>query len=277
MWAFYELARHPAAVRRLRNEILDTVGASRAPTYEDLKAMRFLRAVIDETLRLYPGVPYNIRCALRDTTLPRGGGPDGLGPVGMPKGTGVTYSTLSMQLRADLLYATTPTSATATTTLATGVGSGGDDGYDAKRKKTEKEKLGGDSEKAAAGAAAAVAAGGMAMPGVLEWAPERWVDAGWTPPAWHYVPFNGGPRICIGQQFALTELSYTVVRVLQRYARLELVPPPGVASTAAAGGAGGAPGAGDGDGASFPHYMPLRSRIILAPALDLNLRFYREG
>lgn len=29
--------------------------------------------------------------------------------------------------------------------------------------------------------------------------------------------FNGGPRICIGQQFALTEASYVIVRLLQRF------------------------------------------------------------
>ena len=31
------------------------------------------------------------------------------------------------------------------------------------------------------------------------------------------MPFNGGPRICIGQQFALTEMAYTIVRILQRF------------------------------------------------------------
>jgi len=36
-----------------------------------------------------------------------------------------------------------------------------------------------------------------------------------------YIPFNGGPRICIGQQFALTEMAYTVIRILQRYERVE--------------------------------------------------------
>ncbi|RDA85536.1 hypothetical protein CP532_3299 [Ophiocordyceps camponoti-leonardi (nom. inval.)] len=44
--------------------------------------------------------------------------------------------------------------------------------------------------------------------------PERWQD---RRPGWDYLPFNGGPRICIGQQFALTEIGYVVIRVLQRF------------------------------------------------------------
>lgn len=35
------------------------------------------------------------------------------------------------------------------------------------------------------------------------------------------VPFNGGPRICIGQQFALTEMSYVLTRLFQRFERVE--------------------------------------------------------
>ena len=82
--------------------------------------------------------------------------------------------------------------------------------------------------------------------------PERWMDVdGETPlrPGWGYLvsnccrfvlflcrltldteltsegndlkPFNGGPRLCLGQQNALVEASYTVARLLQVFGRLE--------------------------------------------------------
>ena len=34
-------------------------------------------------------------------------------------------------------------------------------------------------------------------------------------------PFNGGARLCLGQQNALVEASYTVVRLLQEFDRIE--------------------------------------------------------
>lgn len=51
------------------------------------------------------------------------------------------------------------------------------------------------------------------------YSPERWEN--WTPKPWLHVPFNGGARICIGQNFALTEMAYVMVRLLQKYERLE--------------------------------------------------------
>jgi cytochrome P450 len=57
-WTIYELARHPEAVEKLRAEILSVVGPNRAPTYEDLKGMKYLQNVMNETLRLYPVVPF---------------------------------------------------------------------------------------------------------------------------------------------------------------------------------------------------------------------------
>lgn len=57
-WAVYELARHPDALAKLRAEILSVVGPSRPPTYDDLKSMKYLQNVMNETLRLYPVVPF---------------------------------------------------------------------------------------------------------------------------------------------------------------------------------------------------------------------------
>ncbi|TVY59044.1 Cytochrome P450 monooxygenase fsdH [Lachnellula suecica] len=51
-----------------------------------------------------------------------------------------------------------------------------------------------------------------------EFKPERWEA---LRPGWQYLPFNGGPRICLGQQFALTEASYTVIRLLQAFKSIE--------------------------------------------------------
>ena len=46
-YAIYMLAEHPQVLERLRNEILNTVGPSQRPTYEDVKDMKYLRAVIN--------------------------------------------------------------------------------------------------------------------------------------------------------------------------------------------------------------------------------------
>lgn len=101
-WAFYELSHYPQVVAKLRQEILATVGPTRAPTYDDLKNMTYLKHTINETLRLYPAVPFNIRFALADTTLPTGGGPNNDQPLPVLKGDAVVYSTLAMQRRRDL-------------------------------------------------------------------------------------------------------------------------------------------------------------------------------
>ena len=48
--------------------------------------------------------------------------------------------------------------------------------------------------------------------------PDRWET---LRPGWAYLPFNGGPRICIGQQFALTEMGYVTVRLVQSFKGIE--------------------------------------------------------
>ncbi|PWY64734.1 cytochrome P450 [Aspergillus sclerotioniger CBS 115572] len=57
-------------------------------------------------------------------------------------------------------------------------------------------------------------------PDAEEFRPERWED-GQLNPRWEYLPFNGGPRICIGQQYALAEVGYVTVRMAQEFQTLK--------------------------------------------------------
>ncbi|CAI7565400.1 hypothetical protein N7533_005714 [Penicillium manginii] len=205
-FCFSELSRNPEVVAKLREEIRSRLGVGETgqkPTYQDLKEMKYLNAVINETMRVYPVVPFNVRYSLRDTTLPRGGGPDGQDPVGVRANTRVIYSTMLMQCDPDLY-----------------------DGPDSKN---------------------------YFDPG--KWIPERWVS-GWSPRPWQFVPFNGGPRICIGQQFATIEMGYTIVRILQAYERIVALPVSGK------------------DKVEDPI---LRFEITLSPGSELNCVFVKEG
>jgi cytochrome P450 len=59
--------------------------------------------------------------------------------------------------------------------------------------------------------------------------PERFMPERWTPeyvkqlPKYAYFPFGGGPRLCIGQQFAMMEAMLMVATIAQRF-DLALVP-----------------------------------------------------
>ncbi|KAK0906599.1 hypothetical protein LTR91_002641 [Friedmanniomyces endolithicus] len=165
-WAFLRLALHPTILSDLRAALLhDFSGRPNEPiTFAKLKDCRPLRHFLNEVLRLHPTVPINSRSATRDTTLPRGGGPDGQSPIAIRKGQTVGFSVYIMHRRADLWG-----------------------------------------------------------PDALEFRPERWGDEGRKVPAWQFLPFLGGPRVCVGQQFALVEASYLIVRVLMRFDRVEAV------------------------------------------------------
>ncbi|KFX94096.1 hypothetical protein V490_04524 [Pseudogymnoascus sp. VKM F-3557] len=154
---FHVLARNPAVWTKLKHEVDQLEG--NLPSYETLRGMPYLKQVLNESLRLYPSVPQNIRFANKDTTLPVGGGPDGKSPVFVTKGQIIAYNTYAMHRRKDL--------------------------------------YGEDAD---------------------EYNPDRWESLRM---GWGYLPFNGGPRICVGQQFALTEAGYTLVRMVQEFEKIE--------------------------------------------------------
>ncbi|KAK3311380.1 cytochrome P450 [Chaetomium strumarium] len=56
-------------------------------------------------------------------------------------------------------------------------------------------------------------------PDADEFRPERW-DAGLRV-SWEYIPFGGGPRICPGQQFALTQIAYALFKFFRMFRSVE--------------------------------------------------------
>ncbi|KIV96329.1 hypothetical protein PV10_00210 [Exophiala mesophila] len=161
-WVFYSLVRHPHVFKKLRKILLDEFGTYQNPknlSFENLKACTYLQHILSETLRLYPTVPINSRRAVRDTTIPRGGGPDGTAPLYIKEGQEVNYVVHIMHHRKDI--------------------------------------WGPDAD---------------------EFNPERWVG---RKVGWEFLPFNGGPRICLGQQFALTEAGYVITRIMQKFDAIE--------------------------------------------------------
>lgn len=51
--------------------------------------------------------------------------------------------------------------------------------------------------------------------------PERWADV--KPGAFEFLPFSGGPRRCVGHQYAMLEMSLALAIILRRF-RFELLP-----------------------------------------------------
>lgn len=67
-WALAELLRNPKAMVRVKNEISSVVESNRKFEESDIGKLPYLQAVIKETLRLHPPVPFLVpRKAIQDT------------------------------------------------------------------------------------------------------------------------------------------------------------------------------------------------------------------
>ncbi|XP_065011915.1 desmethyl-deoxy-podophyllotoxin synthase-like [Musa acuminata AAA Group] len=56
-WAMSELMRNPRVMRRVQEEVRETVGEKGKVTEEDIDGMNYMRLIIKETLRLHPPIP----------------------------------------------------------------------------------------------------------------------------------------------------------------------------------------------------------------------------
>lgn len=105
-FSFALIEQHAQVSRKLRAEILSQFGTDLMPcqplNFENLKNCKYLQYVINETLRLYPAGPSLQRVAIRDTVLPRGGGPDGGSPIAVPRNSTIQLGIYLAHRRKDI-------------------------------------------------------------------------------------------------------------------------------------------------------------------------------
>jgi len=116
-------------------------------TFENIAKMKYMKQVIDETLRLYPPLPLDERSNVKDDVLPSG--------LRIPTGTMVLYSAYAQHRLAEY------------------------------------------------------------FPNPEKFDPDRWATDTIKP--YSFVPFHGGPRICLGQNMAYQEIKIALSVLIRRF------------------------------------------------------------
>ncbi len=146
-WAWHLLGESPSVAERISAEVRQTIGTFRGVEAEDLASLTVTRAVIQESMRLYPPAAWFARLAA---------GPDSIGGFAIPSGAIVLLSPWLTQR--DRRFWPDP------------------DRFD----------------------------------------PERFVSHE-RPSAYTYFPFGGGPRTCLGNHFAMTEMLVALATLVLRF------------------------------------------------------------
>ncbi|XP_071906464.1 cytochrome P450 97B2, chloroplastic-like isoform X2 [Coffea arabica] len=177
-WAVFLLAQHPSKMKKAQAEI-DSVLGQRRITIESIKKLEYIRLVVVETLRLYPQPPLLIRRSLKSDKLPGGHKGDNNG-YAIPAGTDIFLSVYNVH-RSPYLW-DNPNDFEPERFLVKRVSQGieGWAGFDPSR-----------------------------SPGAL-YPNEIMSD-------FAFLPFGGGPRKCVGDQFAFMESTIALAMLLQEF------------------------------------------------------------
>ena len=186
-WTLFELSKgDPGLLEDIQAEVFCVLGDKDRPDYDDIVAMKRLRLSLIEALRLYPEPPVLIRRARVGDTLPAGGS-GMMGGIKVLRGTDIFISTWNLHRSAELWENPEKYDPTRWERQFLNKGIKGWEGYDP-------DKLSGlyPNEIAADFA---------------------------------FLPFGGGQRKCVGDQFAMLEAAVTLSMILKKYSFDFAIPP----------------------------------------------------
>mmetsp|Transcript_31537 Transcript_31537/g.46791 ORF Transcript_31537/g.46791 Transcript_31537/m.46791 type:complete len:758 (-) Transcript_31537:144-2417(-) len=178
-WTLFELSQgDPEMLREVQAEVRTVMGTKTRPDYDDLMKMKKLRYSLIESLRLYPEPPILIRRARKEDTLPAGGTILKDG-VKVLRGTDIFISTWNLHRSPELWEDPEKFDPTRWERRFTNSDVEGWQGYDP-------SKITGlyPNEQAADFA---------------------------------FLPFGGGKRKCVGDQFAMMEATVTMAMILNNF------------------------------------------------------------
>lgn len=199
-WAFYELMRHPDVEAKLLAEAAEVLGGGSEggegggggtdnadpnhpqqshPTYEQLRRLRYARAVFLEAVRLHPSIPQDAKYAsVAGDVLPDG--------TPVPEGALMLYSPYVV-CRLTSFW-----------------------GEDAAEFRPERWLKGGPSGGGSSSGGGAAGEDGNGNSG-------GGAGGFLSPSPYQFPAFNAGPRLCLGRGFAELEGVYALVETLRRY------------------------------------------------------------
>uniref|UniRef100_A0A7S4MBT7 Cytochrome P450 n=1 Tax=Odontella aurita TaxID=265563 RepID=A0A7S4MBT7_9STRA len=178
-WTLFELARgDPGMLAEVQSEVRAVLNGKSRPDYDDLVSMPKLRYSLIEALRLYPEPPVLIRRAREEDTLPPGG--SGLkNGIKLLRGTDIFISTWNLHRSPELWENAEKFDPTRWERKFVNFGVEGWGGYDPDRQN------------------------GLYPNEVAS--------------DFAFLPFGGGKRKCVGDQFAMMEATVTMAMVLKNF------------------------------------------------------------